>query len=296
MPSYVHEALIELFRYRPALAAELLSDPLGLKLPTWRQARIDSGELPELAPTERRADAVVTLLDGDTPVLAVVLEVQLRRDPRKRRSWPAYLATLYARLGCPVVLLVLCPDPATARWCADPIEVGHPDWVLHPLVLGPDRVPVVTDRERAARSPELAVLSAIAHGARREGGRVLEALLSALDAVTDEHAMLYHEVVFAALPRAARDHLEALMATTTGRYREYTSPFIRKYVGQGRAEGEAIGEAKGRVEALLEILAARGIELPEPAHTRIRECTDIDQLDAWIRRAATADSIAQLFD
>ncbi|MPZ28844.1 MAG: hypothetical protein GEV12_21210 [Micromonosporaceae bacterium] len=82
------------------------------------------------------------------------------------------------------------------------------------------------------------------------------------------------------------------MATTTGQYREYTSPFIRRYVGQGRAEGEA----KGRAEALLEILAARGIDMPEPAHTRIRECTDIDQLDVWIRRAATADSIARLFD
>lgn len=34
------------------------------------------------------------------PVLAVVVEVQLDRDPRKRRSWPPYLATLHARPGC----------------------------------------------------------------------------------------------------------------------------------------------------------------------------------------------------
>jgi hypothetical protein len=39
MPSYVHETMIELFRYRPALAADLLSDLFGITLPpgsTWR--------------------------------------------------------------------------------------------------------------------------------------------------------------------------------------------------------------------------------------------------------------------
>jgi hypothetical protein len=45
MPSHLHEALIELFRHRPSLAAELLTDPFKVQLPSWQQARLDSGEL-----------------------------------------------------------------------------------------------------------------------------------------------------------------------------------------------------------------------------------------------------------
>jgi hypothetical protein len=289
MPSHLHEALIELFRHRPQLAAELLVDPLGVSVPAHQQVRVHSGELTDLSPTEYRADAVVTLTDADTPVLAVVVEAQLGRDPDKRRSWPVYLATLHARLRCPAVLLVVCTDAGTATWCATPIPVGHPGFVLRPLVLGPEQLPVVTDVTDAGRSPELAVLSAIAHGMHPARDKVLHALLGALDTMDLEPAALYADVVLAALPAAARHYLEALM--TTGTY-EYQSDFARRYFRQGKAEGEAEGEAK----ALLAFLSARGIEVPDDARARITECTDLDQLDTWIRRAATAGSVDELFD
>ncbi|MEZ4379707.1 MAG: hypothetical protein R3A79_00045 [Nannocystaceae bacterium] len=38
-------------------------------------------------------------------------------DPRKRFSWPLYVAGPRARLGCPVVLVVLTLDHEVARWC-----------------------------------------------------------------------------------------------------------------------------------------------------------------------------------
>lgn len=85
---------------------------------------------------------------------------------------------------------------------------------------------MVTDPARAGGSPELAVLSAMAHGARPEGGQILSALLAALDAVDPAHATLYAGAVFAALPAAARHHLEALMTTGTAEYRDYLSPFV----------------------------------------------------------------------
>ena len=94
MPSHLHEALIELFRHRPQLAAELLADPLGVSVPPHQQVRVHSGDLTDFSPTEYRADAVVTLTDADAPVLAVVVEAQLGRDLGKRRSWP--LAVLSA--------------------------------------------------------------------------------------------------------------------------------------------------------------------------------------------------------
>src|SRR5215831_16268102 len=96
MPSSAHEALIELFRSRPELAAELLTETLGLTLPDYDQARLDSGDFTNLVPTEYRADAVIVLAAADRPRLAVVVEVQLRRDPGKLWSWPVYLTTLRA--------------------------------------------------------------------------------------------------------------------------------------------------------------------------------------------------------
>lgn len=291
--SSLHEALVQLFRHRPSLAAELLTDPFEMRLPPWEQVRLDSGELTDLAPTEYRADAVVTLCAGGTPVLAVVVEAQLGRAGGKRWSWPVYLTTLRARLHCPTVLLVICPDAGTAGWCATPIDLGHPGWVLVPLVMGPDRVPVVTDVEQARSVPELAVLSALAHGADPGREKVLHALLAGLAAVDEEHASMYSDVVFAALPAAARRQLEALMST--GTY-EYQSEFVRRYIYQGRAEGRAEGEAKGEAKAVLAVLAARGIEVPGDARARITECTDLDQLDTWVRRAVTAESVQDLFD
>ena len=38
MPSTLHETLIEMFRERPALAAEVLTDPFGVSVPSFDQA------------------------------------------------------------------------------------------------------------------------------------------------------------------------------------------------------------------------------------------------------------------
>jgi hypothetical protein len=280
----MHEALIELFRHRPKLAVEILTGSLGVAVPEWQQARLDSGDLTAIAPTEYRADSVVTLVSGDQPVLAIITEIQLRPDPAKRYSWPVYLATLRARLRCPVVLLVLAPSLASATWCRRPIDLGHPGWALQPLVAGPEQVPVITDVERARESPELAVLSAVTHGDHPEHDKIFHALLGGLQTLDDEHADLYADFVLASLPTAIRHHLEELMST--GTY-EYQSDFARRYVAEGKVEG--------KVSSLLEFLAARGIDVPESSRERITTCIDIAQLETWIRRAATIDTIQDLF-
>lgn len=63
----------------------------------------------------------------------------------------------------------------------------------------------------------------------------------------------------------------------------------------GRAEAKA-EEVHGRVESLLEVLAARRIDVPEAERQRITSCTDPDQLKIWIRRSATATNIKELFE
>jgi hypothetical protein len=184
----------------------------------------------------------------------------------------------------------------TATWCARPIELGQPGWTLLPLVLGPDRVPLVTDAELARRHPELAVLSAMAHGRHPDREKILDALLGAFAAVDQERATLYSDVVLAALPEAAQRYLEALMTTRTY---EYQSEFVRRFVFQGRAEGREEGRDEGRAQgeamAVLAVLDARGIAVPDDIRARITACADAIQLDTWIRRAATADTIDALF-
>ena len=60
-------------------------------------------------------------------------------------------------------------------------------------------------------------------------------------------------------------------------------------IERGRAEGEA----KGKATALLQILAARGLEISQDARARILACQDLTRLDAWLTHALTATSVAE---
>ncbi len=288
MPSLKHEALLMLLRSRPALAPELLSQAFGVELPHHDEVRIEPAELSKLEPAVYQADLVVALRKGGASVLAVVVEVQLRRDGQKRSSWPEYLTGLHARLGGPVYLLVVAPNASVARWCARPIALGHPGFVLQPLVLGPEGIPVVLDAEQAKSAPEIAVLSAVAHGKGEQAVPVAVAALAAAAGLDDERARLYIDLVMASLGAAARRALEEMMQN--GSY-QYQSDFARKYVAQGRAEGRA----EGRAQAVLTVLRARSIEVGSEAEQRILACTDIAELDAWIGRVATVQSVEDLF-
>ena len=265
MPSQVHESFAEVFRREPGLVAQVLSGLFGLAVPAFQQAQLSSGELTEVVPAEYRADAVVVLTAGAANALAVVVEVQLRTDQHKQWTWPVYLVNLRARLKCPVVLLVMCRHARTAAWCARPIAIGHPGLVLTPLVLGPNQVPVLTDPDAARDSPELAVLSAMIHGARPGTEAVLEALLAGLETLDHDHADLYTDLVLTVLPKAARDCLEALMTTTGYRYK---SDFARRHFDRGRAEGEARGRAEGEATAAPKAKPKRCWRFWTPARSR----------------------------
>lgn len=283
-----HEGLLLLFRNRPELAPELLRDVLGLQLPQWTEARVESAELTEVVPTEYRADLVVLLLEGK-PCFAIVVEVQLSRNEDKRKSWPLYLTSLRSRVGCPTALLIVAPDATMARWCAQPIELGHPGFVLQPLVMGPDAIPVILDEQVAREDPELAVLSAMAHGHEEVGASIAHTVLAAVAGLDAERVRLYVDLAMASLSEAARTALEALMHR--GTY-EYQSEFARKYVAQGREQGLHEGERA----ALLEVLDARGLQVDEPTRQQILACTDPAQLKLWLRKAVSVQATRELFE
>ncbi|HIY42913.1 MAG TPA: hypothetical protein H9836_17545, partial [Candidatus Nocardiopsis merdipullorum] len=232
MPSREHEIPLRIVQNQPALAPVLLKEALDFEVPQYTEAVLTSSVLTNCDPKEWNSDGAVLLRRDGQDVLAVVIERQTGRDGEKRYSWPAYLATLYGRLKCPAVLVVLCPTDSVAQWCAEPIGTGHPGFVLRPLVIGPSGTPVVTDPARARQLPELAVLSAYSHGDTEP--RTLWAVVEALDATSAEHRTFYYDYVLAGLGEAAREKLEGMMAANTY---EWQSDFARKYVGIGREEG-----------------------------------------------------------
>ncbi|HEY5569788.1 MAG TPA: DUF4351 domain-containing protein [Gammaproteobacteria bacterium] len=293
MPSQLHEALLLLFRNRPALAPEPLRDALRVALPPYTQVRIDSAELTEIQPAEYRADLVVLLLDG-VPVLGIVIEAQLSPDGRKRFVWPVYVVNLRARLEVPVCLLVVTSDEPTARWAATPIDLGGDNRFV-PLLLGPSGVPEVTDEAQAQNDPELAVLSAMAHGQGVDYGKAARIALAAQIAslgLDEDRSRLYFDLVLASLNEAARRELKTM---DPAKY-EYQSEFAKRYVAQGRlegkVEGQAEGELRGRADLVTRQLTLRFGSLAPEALEQIAAAS-IEELDAIGERLLTAQTLQQ---
>jgi hypothetical protein len=297
MPSFDHEALLELFRRRPALAPELLRDALHVPMPPHEHVEVGDSSLAEISPTERKADLVLlcSASPGGPPQRVLIVEAQLRIDPGKRWSWWSYLVSAHTRHRCDAVLVVVTPSARVAAWAAKPVTLGHPGVSLQPIVIGPAAVPVIRDPEEAARSPELAVLSAMVHGRGEAAGDIARATFAAVRGLDEERAALYNDVVLTSLRAAARAIFEDLMANGTYQYK---SDFAKRYVAQGRTEGKAEGQAEGRAEgralAILAVLNARGVEVSPAVRERVLACTDVARLDAWIARAANAKEAADV--
>ncbi len=281
MPSLQHEALIYLFRNRPALAPELLRGALRVKLPFHTEVEIDSADLGEVQPAEYRADLVVLLKDG-VPVFGIVVEAQLQADPRKRYVWPSYVTNLRARLECPVCLLVVTVSDRIARWAAKPIELGGGNGFV-PLVVGPSAVPAVSDPAVAAVDPELAVLSVMAHGRDADIAatvRIAVAAQAVTEGLDEERSRLYLDLILASLSEAARRELQSM---DPAKY-EYQSEFARRYVAQGRAEG--------RAELVIRLLSRRFGPLPESVQTDL-SARSVEDLDAIGERLLSAQTLQE---
>jgi predicted transposase/invertase (TIGR01784 family) len=69
----------------------------------------------------------------------------------------------------------------------------------------------------------------------------------------------------------------------------------QQWLAQGEARGRAEGEARGRAEAVLAVLEARGLPVSDRQRARVLGCTDLEQLERWVRRAVTVKAAAELF-
>jgi hypothetical protein len=141
----------------------------------------------------------------------------------------------------------------------------------------------VTDREEAVRRPELGVLSAMAHGGTEQGATIAAAVLPAIQGLDDDRVRFYYDLVYNSLNEAARRTLEAMMKGY-----EYQSDFAKKYVAQGRTEEAA--------QAVLTVLRARGLAVPDTVRERILSQKDPERLERWLEKAAVAPSVAAILD
>jgi hypothetical protein len=283
MPS--PDTLNLLFRNRPAFAVEMLRDRLGVDIPSGVPVQLDVNELNDRPSIDLRPDTVITVGPRHRPLHAVIVEIQQRQEESKRSALPRYAAALWLQQDCPVTVLMVCPQVKTAGWAAWPIPTSLPGYTLTCRVIGPEQIPMVTDPLEAARHPELAAMSVMAHG---EHPLVAEAFMAALQHLPDDHSPQYYEYAYRLASQAARRMMEKIMESATW---PVYSPFARKHYGKGLAEGEAKGEAK----AVLTFLEASGIVVSDAARDRITACTDLVQLEEWVRRSVTATSTDDLF-
>jgi hypothetical protein len=154
-------------------------------------------------------------------------------------------------------------------------------------------VPEIVDADQAQADPELAVLSAMAHGQDRDvtkSVRIAAAAQRICRGLDTERARLYFDLIHHSLSEAARRALREMLPANY----EYQSDFARKYYGQGktdgRAEGLAEGLAKGSRETLIKLLSLRFGPLDGTALSRIAAASRAE-LEDVAERLLTAPTL-----
>jgi hypothetical protein len=306
-----HEARHRLFQEDPGVFARTFTR-LGIPFPEPIAATLLSTDLTETTPLERRVDTLLEIdaADGSTYLLAV--ESQGRKDPDKHGSWAYYAAYLYAKYRKPPLLLVVCQDQATADWADEPFHIGLPYWrtlTVNPLVLGPNKVPVITDPSEAAKDVPLAAFAAITHSKSPQADSILRAVHPALKTVDPETRVIFAELIEQGLGTTPAARIwKDIMAVDLSFFRSETSQRLRaesraegraegrvEGQAQGQAEGRAEGQAEGRAESVLLVLRTRGLVLSDVVRERVIGCADPEVLLGWLGRAVTVDRAEAIF-
>jgi hypothetical protein len=296
MPSPRHETLVELFRHRPQLLLVLLALVDPTLVPDIPDAVMvpAPGEIAGVHHAQHRADLVLHCMAPGTarPGHAFILEVQLAPDPDKHFTWPMHAAGIGARERCPVTLVALTLDQRTARWAAAPrsLRIGGPA-VVAPVVIGPAQIPRITELAEARALPELAVLSAAAHGRTCGAEHIAHAALLACAALDTLHHALYADFVVACLGPEARRALEVIMPLP---HFVPQSDIGKQIYAEGRSEGLKEGRSEALRGLLVKLLTRRFGPLTEVAMSRIQGA-EPDLLELWGERLLSASSLDDVF-
>ena len=291
--SLEHQGIIDMFRENPSLAPHLIEKLFHVQLPPHASAKVVESTLDQMIPIEFSADLVLELLNEQgEPVLLIVLEMQRAIDHDKEYTWPVYVTVVRAKRRCQAIVLVVAPDENVAAWASEKIDLGLGLGTIQPLVLGPAVVPQVTDPTEAEKETELAILSAVAHGNGPNGLAVVTAAFMALARLDPQHAAVYFQIIWNVLREPMQRALQELVMERQTQGKVEFPPFIQQIADRS--------ELKGRVEeaarAVLTVLRARGIAVPDTARERLLAQKDPDRLERWLEKAAVAASFGEVLD
>lgn len=280
MPSPWHDSVTRLIEDSPDLAVSIVRDMMGEALPMDLSARLAPPGFNDRPSTDFSCDAVVVAGPHHDPVRGIIIEAQQAQSADKRLRLAKYAAELWVLLGCPVDVVVICPDQATATYYAVPVETSLPGYVFTARPLYPSQVPVITDPAGLAANPAQAALVLAFHG---DQPGVVRAFAGAMTQLGDTgHA--YTEIGYSLSPLQVQRLLEEAMAAGT-------TPIYTPWSKKAFAEGEAVGERN----ALLQFIEARALAITDEQRRRIQACTDLSQLTSWVKRAATAATADEVF-
>jgi hypothetical protein len=296
MPSPSHEILVELFRHRPDLITTLLALVDGRLVPDIPDAALlpAPGEISGVHHAQYRADLVLHCMapGRERPVHAFVVEIQLAPDQDKDFTWPLYAAGVRARERCPVTLVVITLDERTASWARKRIEfaLGRPK-AISAAVIGPAQVPRITEVARARALPELAVLSAAAHGDAPDAAQIAHVAFRACAALDSRQSAHYADLITARLSPQAQHDMEVIMEMDQywDRFPPLSDIGKRFY-----AKGRKAGRADGARELLIEQLTQRFGPLSEAAMEQL-EGAAAGRLKYWGGRLLSATSLDEVF-
>ncbi len=293
MVSSPHEAMHRIFQEFPDLFSRL-SEVLGVDFPPPTSVTVMPTDLTENRPVERRVDTLLQLETEDDGPLLLAVEAQGKKDPAKPASWAYYASYLLAKYRqAQPILLVVCQDRATAEWAARPVHFGPRQWpllTLRPLVTGPHNMPVITKSAEVRKDLVLATLSAITHATHPDIGAILKAMTTVLRDTPRDLADPIIEFIAQGLGTyPAAELWRTLVAVDLSFYK---SPLSEEIRDEGRTEGEV----RRAAQDVLDVLAVRGIDVPDEVRERITSCGDPEVFRHWLRRAITAATAEGIFE
>jgi hypothetical protein len=284
MPSQEHERLVEVFRNAPEFVLQhLRAMGIGESELGSARARVVDSTFPAQISNYVADVAIVCEDSSDTPRLVVIVEVQLGIDPDKRRSWPFYQASASVRSKCDACVLVVTLNEQVATWARTPVRQGPSGSIFRAIVLGPSDVPNTPPGDVASQ-PGLALLAAICHG--QEEPKLISAALASMAELGEGARAAYYDLLRYHVGKEVFERvLEAMMGTSE---HKYLSDFAQKYYGEG--------EVKATRDAVLAVLAARGLAVSEADRARVEACSDTATLGKWLTLGARATAAAEVFE
>lgn len=285
MPGIRHELTVEIFQNEPLLVLMLLRRAgVSIRLGPDVTPVLADSNLSDRDPEEIKSmfsDNVFVYRDGGKKAVAVVAEVQTGSPKHSRTlKWPAYAANARARHDCDTYLLVFATSHPAARDSAKAIRMGHPGWVLTPLITGIGRTPGLPEAG-GAYAAELTLLRIATGDLRLDTHEARMFALAAVKQAAPERLSRYTRYLKRLAPPAARRPLEDLMKTM------WRDDFVDGLLDQG-----ALTDARAK---LLRLLEKRQFAVSEKIREGVEQCADMSTIDTWFDRAIDATVIEEVF-